>query len=746
MEYILFHAGYMLASFLSRRDSYEKRENVCRSRGSGRVNNFGGVTLRAADTVLDTVYVNADRDGEVVAAPGGLVNETAKLGILGNRSVMDIPYTEMSMTQKTLEKFDDPSQPIANVLMNNPSIRTSTTSPMYTDFSMRGINMNGNHMMLNGVPSLFYQFNGPISHYIDRIDITSGPNAGVNGVSMSNNGTNSGATPAPGTINVVTKRAGSEPVTKFTETFSGRSNFGEFIDVARRAGKDNEWGIRVMGEYMEGGLALKGAEKNEKNIFVNLDRKGKTSNTNFFVGHFDLRVNEGQRWFSYGGKSSELPSAPDSNIPYDFKGTTKWMHGWMYTFNHEKAINDHVTWFTNIGHSSRSGNKYNSSASLKFDEKGNFMSTNVSNAQNEIGTNSYFQTGLKTKFETGAVKHQATLAIDRSWAKYWNDSHNSAKGTIGGNLYTGTEYTNNFVIPTLRTAKLSWDEVNTGVTIADSLSYGKWDVLLAASHKHENFTNVQKGEKFQNDNWLPTYGITYKPNENMAIYASQTESFSRGAVVNDPKYDNNGDTLDPSTSKQREVGVKYKFKNLVTTLAYFDIETQSIIDTDLGNGMYHRAADGKDNYKGWEWTINGKPADKWTVTGGLLYMNGKREKTKNGTYDGWYINGASKWSTVVGAVYEPNDKWSIIGRLTWVGDAHIDNTTPASPTKSTRIPAYTVLDLGFDYKTSIADVPVTFKAMCYNALNKDYWMGRGSSTIFGLSMPRTWMLSASMSF
>lgn len=693
---------------------------------------------------MDTVYVNADRDGEVVAAPGGLVNETAKLGILGNQSVMDIPYTEMSMTQKTLEKFDDPSQPIANVLMNNPSIRTSTTSPMYTDFSMRGINMNGNHMMLNGVPSLFYQFNGPISHYIDRIDITSGPNAGVNGVSMSNNGTNSGATPAPGTINVVTKRAGSEPVTKFTETFSGRSNFGEFIDVARRAGKDNEWGIRVMGEYMEGGLALKGAEKNEKNIFVNLDRKGKTSNTNFFVGHFDLRVNEGQRWFTYGGNSSELPSAPDSNIPYDFKGTTKWMHGWMYTFNHEKAINDHVTWFTNIGHSARSGNKYNSSASLTFDEKGNFMSSNISNAQNEIGTNSYFQTGLKTKFETGAVKHQATIAIDRSWAKYWNDTNKSPKGTIGGNLYTGTEYTDSFVIPALRTAKLFWDEVNTGVTIADSLSYGKWDVLLAASHKHENFTNVQKGEKFQNDNWLPTYGITYKPNENIAIYASQTESFSRGAVVNDPKYDNNGDTLDPSTSKQREVGVKYKFKNLVTTLAYFDIETQSIIDTDLGNGMYHRAADGKDNYKGWEWTINGKPADKWTVTGGLLYMNGKREKTAKGTYDGWYINGASKWSTVVGAVYEPNDKWSIIGRLTWVGDAHIDNS--ASPTKSTRIPAYTVLDLGFDYKTSIADVPVTFKAMCYNALNKDYWMGRGSSTTFGLSMPRTWMLSASMSF
>ena len=707
----------------------------------------GGVAVQAADTVLDTVYVEADRDKGVVAAPGGLVNETAKLGILGNQSLMDIPYSEMSMTKKTLEKFDDPSQPIANVLLNNPSIRTSTTSPMYTDFSMRGINMNGNHMMLNGIPSLFYQFNGPITHYIERIDITSGPNAGVNGVSMSNNGTNSGATPAPGTINIVTKKATNEPVTNFTETFSGRGNFGEFIDVGRRFGDNNEWGLRVMGEYMEGELALKGAEKNEKNIFLNLDRQGKTSSTNFFVGHFDLRVNEGQRWFTYGGNGTELPGAPDSNIPYDFKGTTKWMHGWMFTFNHEKQINDDLTWFTNIGHSARSGNKYNSSSALKFDQNGNFMSSNVSNAQNESGTNSYFQTGLRVKFETGAVKHQASIAFDRSWAKYWNDSHNSDKGTIAGNIYTGTVYTPDFIIPTLRQAKLSWNEVNTGITIADSLSYGKWDVLLAASRKHENFQNKQKvGQDVKNDNWLPTYGITYKANENVAFYASQTESFSRGSVVvnGDYTYDNAGETLAPSKSKQREVGVKYKFKDIVTTLSYFDIDTESLIDKELGNGLYHRVADGRDNYKGWEWTINGKPADKWTVTGGLLYMNGKREKTNGGTADGKFINGAAKWSGVIGTTYEPNDKWSVIGRLTWVGEAFIDNSK--SPTGSTRIPSYTVLDLGADYKTTIADVPVTFKVMCYNALNKDYWIGRGSSTTFGLSMPRTWMLSASMHF
>lgn len=111
-----------------------------------------GTVTAGAVYEMDEVTVTADREGIVAALPGGLVNQTAKLGILGNKSVMDIPYSEISMTEKTLETFSDPSQPLANVLQNNPSIRSSTSSPMYTDFSMRGINMNGNHMMLNGTP------------------------------------------------------------------------------------------------------------------------------------------------------------------------------------------------------------------------------------------------------------------------------------------------------------------------------------------------------------------------------------------------------------------------------------------------------------------------------------------------------------------------------------------------------------------------------------------------------------------
>ena len=688
---------------------------------------------------LDEVVVEGSKD----VLPGGNVRTTAKLGVLGDKSVMDIPYSEMSMTAKAVETYGDPSQPLANVLMNNPSIRTSTTSPMYTDFSMRGINMNGNHMMLNGVPSLFYQFTTPPSHVIDRIDITSGPNAGVNGVSMSNNGTNSGATPAPGTINIVTKRALNTPVNRYTQTFSGRGNAGEFIDVGRRFGENNEWGIRVNAEYMEGGLALPGAEKNEKNIFINMDHRGDNNITNLFAGYFDLRVNGGQRWFSLPNSysSTVLPDAPDSKNNYDFNGTTKYVHGYLATLNHEHKLDDTWSYFANMGYSRRSGNKDNQGASIKFDEHGNFVG-NQFNQQNEEGKNAYVQFGLKGNLETGAVKHDLALSVDRSWARYWNKSKSYKPNgqEILGNLYDGIIFPDNYVLQSFGDGTPQWEETNIGLTIADTISYGKASMLLAASRKHENFESFT-GTSFKNDNILPTYGLTYKPVENMAFYYGHTESFSRGLVVSGNNYTNNGETMEPVKSKQNEIGVKYQNAGMMTTLSYFDIDEANRYDINSNdpNHPLTKVDDGKNRYKGVELTVNGKLADKWTVTGGLLYLDAEREKTKNGTKDGWFVNGASEWSGVLGLEYKPDDSLEIVGRAVWNDKAYIDSKSSSGKTE---IPSYVTFDLGFNYKTKINTVPVKLSAMCYNVADKDYWMGRGSSTTIGLSMPRTFMLSA----
>lgn len=689
---------------------------------------------------LDTISVYGKR----TQLPGGLLNEQSRIGILGNGSILDIPYSQMSMTKKTLELFNDPSLPIANVLQNNPSIRTSTSSPMYTDFSMRGINMNGNHMMLNGIPSLFYQFTTPPSHIIDRIEITSGPNAGVNGVSMSNNGTDSGATPAPGTINVVTKRAEESPINSYKLVFSGRSNFAAYLDISKRFGRNKQWGIRVNSEYMDGVLSLPGAEKNEKNIFLNLDYRTKTSVTNLFVGLFDLRVNGGQRWFTFDGVSEELPDAPKSKMNYDFKETTKFVSGNLLTLNHEQILNKNFSAFFNFGQNHRSGDKYNTGANLLFDDNGNFSGNNKANAQSEAGNNIYTQLGARGNIETGKLKHNFSLAIDYSWATYDNKSQNGAAQKIGGNLYDGIQHLEGFYpLPQMLDAVPAWEENNIGVTLLYVLSYNnKIDLLLGASQKNEKFKNKINDQKIKNHNILPTLGLTYKPFNFLSAYVGHTESFSRGAFVSDDKYVNKGENLDPAKSKQNEVGIKWEAKKILTTLSYFDIKQTNFIDVTVPDGL-KRASDGVNRHKGFELNSSGEIIDGLVFTGGIMYLDAEREKTKDGANDGKFVNGVSKLSGTLGLEYKTKSQIGFVGRVVHNGKSFIDSK---STNDKTKIPAFSTFDLGVNYHINTDFANIKLNAMCYNVANKSYWHGRGGSTTFGLSMPRSFMVSAQFDF
>ena len=102
---------------------------------------------------LDEVIVEADRD----ALPGGFIANNDRVGILGNIKAIDVPFTQKKYTEKTIMTFYDPNQPLNGVLANSPSIRVGSPSPMYTDFSMRGVNMNASHYYINGIPNMFNQ-------------------------------------------------------------------------------------------------------------------------------------------------------------------------------------------------------------------------------------------------------------------------------------------------------------------------------------------------------------------------------------------------------------------------------------------------------------------------------------------------------------------------------------------------------------------------------------------------------------
>lgn len=141
---------------------------------------------------LDEVIVEADRD----TLPGGFIANNDRVGILGNIKAIDVPFTQKKYTEKTIMTFYDPNQPLNGVLANNPSIRIGSPSPMYTDFSMRGVNMNASHYYINGIPNMFNQTRSIPTYVLSSVDIVSGPNTVLNGATFSNNGTNGTDAPA----------------------------------------------------------------------------------------------------------------------------------------------------------------------------------------------------------------------------------------------------------------------------------------------------------------------------------------------------------------------------------------------------------------------------------------------------------------------------------------------------------------------------------------------------------------------
>lgn len=690
---------------------------------------------------LDEVVVEGDKD----VLPGGFMAAHDRVGILGDIAAIDVPFTQKQYTEKTIETFYDPNQPLNGVLANNPSIRIGSPSPMYTDFSMRGVNMNGSHYYINGIPNMFNQTRSVPAYALESVDIVSGPNTVLNGATFSNNGTNGTDAPA-GLLNATTKRATSEPITRYTQRFSGRSTWTEDIDVGRRFGKDGEWGVRVNAHHEDGGLSMEGANVKDKSIYINLDHKDEKSETNLFGGYYDWRVDGGQRWLSASGVKN-LVDAPDGKTNLSFDGQTKFNHGYIFTLNHTQKFNDNWSGFVNGGYGHYAEHKWDpNSGSLTLNDGGKI--TGKFRDYVSDSKSMYWQMGVSNEAKIGDVKNNMTFAVD--YFNYKSKSVNSGSNNPGngllGDVWNGVELVKDPVFAGSIDDVGYSKETAYAMTLADRVEFGKASVYGALQYKDTETTSAA-GKKVSKDSLNPTFAVAYKPVENLSIYASHSQSYTKPVEVG-KGYVNAGEIFEPIKNKQTELGVKYENAGVLHSFAIFQLDQASyMVEGDMSkpkDGYYTQ--NGKNEFKGVEYSITGKVAPKWNLMGGLMYLHGERTDTPSVSWDsknevlkpsaskdGWYATGTPKWSGVLAAEYEADQNTSLIGRMNYVGESHVNDNGVMAPD-------YMTFDLGVRHKTEINSTPVTLSAMCYNAFGKDYWISRGTSVALGA--PRTFMLSA----
>lgn len=697
------------------------------------VASVGFVMGASAETMhgnLEEVIVEGSAD----VLPGGFLVANDRVGILGDIKAIDVPFTQKQYSEKTITTFYDPNQPLNGTLANNPSIRVGSPSPMYTDFSMRGVNMNAAHYYINGIPNLFNQTRSIPAYTLESVDIVSGPNTVLNGATFSNNGTNGTDAPA-GLLNATTKRATNKDVTRYTQRFSGRSTLTEDIDFGRRFGENKEWGVRVNAHHENGGLSMEGAKVTDKSVYINVDHKDEKSSTNLFGGYFDWKVDGGQRWLQAGSvKAGHLASAPSGKNNLSFDSQTKYNHGYMMTLNHNQKLSDSWQAFINGGYGQYSEHKWDpNSGSLILGDDGKLSGKfrdYISDSKSM-----YWQAGVSNETKVGNIKNNVSLAVD--YFNYKSKAVNSGgknPSNLSGDIWNGVHLTGTPIFAPSIDSVGYGKETAKAMTLADRVEIGKVSVFGALQYR-DSETTTAAGKKVSKDSLNPTFAVAYKPVENVSVYASHAQAYTKPVEVG-TGYDNTGEILKPIKNKQNELGVKYENANILHSLAFFDLNQASYIKEATNTAIGQKyTQEGENRFKGIEYSLTGKVADKWNLMGGVLYLNGKREKLTMGkeNLEGKFATGTPKWNAVLAAEYEADKNTSFIGRANYVGESHVNDN-------GVKAPDYMTFDFGVKYKTAINHVPVTLNAMCYNAFDKNYWISRGTSVALGA--PRTFMLSA----
>lgn len=181
----------------------------------------------------------------------------------------------------------------------------------------------------------------------------------------------------------------------------------------------------------------------------------------------------------------------------------------------------------------------------------------------------------------------------------------------------------------------------------------------------------------------PRAGLIYKPQENLSLYASYSESFLPRSGEQFKKLSANDSRLDPDVFENVEFGIKWDIRpNLSFTMSYFDSEqTQAVRDSVTGEASEVLGL----SVDGIELELKGQLTDQLTIAAGYSNFDGE---TSSGGEPGEIPEYTfSVWST-----YQVTEKLGVGLGVTHQGESNIKNDS-ATPI----LPDYTRVDLAAYY-------------------------------------------------
>lgn len=678
----------------------------------------------AEATTLEPVTVSAGILG-TLAEPyaGGQVATGGSLGLLGSTDVMDTPFSTVNYTSDLL--YNEQARTLADVVVNDASVRmTTSTGGFSDDFQIRGFAVNSGDVSVNGLYGLVSSSRVPVQ-IMERVEVLKGPGTLMRGIPPEGS--------VGGAINIVTKRAEDEPLTRVTASYMSESNFTGQIDMGRRFGENNAWGVRFNGAKRGGEATVSGGDQQLDMGALGLDYRGERLRWSLdaIYQEYDTDSFRGQMGFL----DADIPKAPkgDTNL---FPGAKLTQRDQTIMSRLEYDFTDHIT--AHIGAGYRDGkNRQLLPWTAGADANGDFTIYNY--YYDSYSKTFSGDTGLTATFQTGPVGHRVAFGVTRMAQENGNSFTTGGMGN--SNIYDPAPLP---ALPAerLRPAKTD-DTTLTSYALADTLSFMQDRVLLTLGARHQT-VNVDSvsSEDYRSSAVSPVVGLVVKPLRNVSVYANFTKGLTSGGTV--PLgygYANEGDTLKPYKSKSAEAGVKVDWGSITTTAALFQIERPSAYANDDNLYGYF----GEQRNRGLELNAFGEIVPSLRVLASATFINSELTKTQDGVNQGNRAQGVPSRAFSLGLDWDvPGVQGlAVNGRAIYTSAVYLDNA------HEKRLPGVTRFDLGARYRTEIAGKEVVLRANVENVADKRYWLAagqNGSNGYASYAAGRTYMLSASVNF
>ncbi|NWF08278.1 TonB-dependent receptor [Pseudomonas salomonii] len=668
-------------------------------------------------------------DGDTYA--GGQVARRGSQGLLGSRDFMETPF---SMTTYTAEAVkNQQARTLGDLVASDPSVRaTNPAGGRYEQFTIRGFSLFNSDVAYNGLYGVLPTYTIDME-MAERVDILKGPSQLINGISPRGS--------VGGGINVVPKRATDKDITSLTGTWASGSQAGGAVDVGRRFGEDNKFGIRFNGVKQSGDTEWDHQSVDREMAVLGLDFRGERLRLSTDIGHTERDTDAPQERVQVGA-NARVPSANDVRHNYAQPWSKARTDDTFGTVNGEFDLSDNVMLYGGVG-ARKSNHDFLRHAVSVTNNAGDFsvLPRNFTRDENVRTATA----GVRSWLHTGPVSHEINLAASYFYMDFENGGARYAAAP--SNLYNPVE-TPTPSRPTRLDSKVYTENRFSGVALSDTLGFFDERLLLTLGArwqrvKVDDWTdNVKGATAYDEEKVSPSGGILFKATDKLSLYANYMEGLSQGKIAPSTSI-NEDEIFPPFVSRQVEVGAKYDAGAFAVTAAVFRIK-QPAYETNATTRVF--GPNGKRQNDGVELSVFGEPLKGVRLLGGVMVIDSELTHTTNGTFDGNRAPATPKYNVNLGA------EWDVptVEGLTLTSRGIYSSSQYLDQSNVKEIDAWTRLDVGARYAFKVDDKHITLRANVENIADKRYWSSAGASDDsepgLTLSTPRTYLLSATVDF